>query len=108
MIRLAAETNRVLTVYQNRRWDADFATLRRIVGENTLGDVIEFESHFDRYTPPDTPTGGSGGPGTGVIYDLGTHLIDQALVLFGLPEKVTGFISALGDACTVLLHYSSD
>ena len=107
LIHLAKERNRILTVYQNRRWDADFATLRRLLADNTLGTVLEFESHFDRYTPPEILIPGPGEPGTGVIYDLGTHLIDQALVLFGLPERVTGFLSMLDDACTVLLHYRS-
>lgn len=113
MIQLAHEQQRLLTVYQNRRWDADFVTLRdEILPE--LGRIVEFESHFDRYAP-DIDIAATTGAGTGVVFDLGTHLIDQALVLFGKPTSVTGFLSAqreggpegLMDACTVLLHYEA-
>lgn len=105
----------MLTVFQNRRWDADFVTLRQILSEDRLGRVAELESHFDRFDPSVPPRDAVDVPGSGVVYDLGTHLFDQILQLHGVPEKVTAFLShqrsgasAQGpaDACTVLLHYA--
>lgn len=91
LTRLARENGRVLCVYQNRRWDADFLALRRLVETGTLGRIVEFETHFDRYRPG-RPTNWKGtlgmDQGGGVVYDLGTHLIDQAYVLFGTPSAV--------------------
>eukprot|EP00297_Palpitomonas_bilix_P012525 CAMPEP_0113870822 /NCGR_PEP_ID=MMETSP0780_2-20120614/2297_1 /TAXON_ID=652834 /ORGANISM="Palpitomonas bilix" /LENGTH=310 /DNA_ID=CAMNT_0000856137 /DNA_START=38 /DNA_END=970 /DNA_ORIENTATION=- /assembly_acc=CAM_ASM_000599 len=90
---LAAEkqSGKVLSVYQNRRWDADFRQLTQLIGSGKLGDVVSFESRFDRYKLSGL-RGWKGvpGPGTGILYDLGPHLIDQALVLFGVPEWVEG------------------
>jgi predicted dehydrogenase len=86
---LAAERNRVLSVFHNRRWDSDFRTLQRLIADGVLGDVVCFESHFDRYRPlvrerwRELP-----GPGSGVWYDLGSHLLDQALTLFGAPQSL--------------------
>ena len=91
LVEIARERGRVLTVYQNRRWDADFLTLRRLLDEGALGDVHRFESRFERWRPelkpgwrqqPDRADAG------GVLFDLGAHLIDQALVLFGRPVEV--------------------
>ena len=88
----AQTRGRVLSVFHNRRWDADFLTLQRIVQAGMLGRVVEYEAHFDRFRPQvkaaawreeDTP-------GSGILYDLGSHLIDQALCLFGLPRTVRG------------------
>jgi predicted dehydrogenase len=86
---LAKKSGRVLCVFQNRRWDGDFVTLRALVSEGRLGEVAHFESHYDRYRPlvrkrwREQP-----GPASGIWYDLGPHLIDQALQLFGIPEGV--------------------
>jgi predicted dehydrogenase len=86
---LARKSGRVLAVFQNRRWDGDFLTLRALISESRLGDVVHFESHYDRYRPlvrkrwREQP-----GPASGIWYDLGPHLIDQALQLFGTPEGV--------------------
>lgn len=116
LIALAKEKARILTVFQNRRWDADFVTLKRILTENKLGRVVEFESHYDRYDPTVPPRDLVDTPGSGVIYDLGTHLFDQILSIYGPPTGVTGFLShqrerkdSAGpfDACSVLLKYSS-
>lgn len=76
----------MLTVYQNRRWDGDFLTLQRLMRNGALGDVHRFESRFERWRP--APKGGwreHGDPAEagGLLYDLGSHLVDQALVLFG-------------------------
>ena len=117
LVDLAKARNRVLTVYQNRRWDSDFLTLKKLIDDGTLGRIVEFETHFDRHRP-EAPTGtwkAEHAPGTGAVYDLGTHLMDQIVHLFGMPERVTGFVgsqraenpSGLEDSCTVLLHYNS-
>ena len=89
LISLAKEKERLLSVFHNRRWDSDFLTLQALLSERRLGQVVELESRFDRFRP--LPKGGwreQQGAGTGVLYDLGSHLLDQALVLFGLPNAV--------------------
>ncbi|MGR6970615.1 Gfo/Idh/MocA family oxidoreductase [Streptomyces cynarae] len=83
---LAEERGLLLSVFQNRRWDNDFLTLRKLLAEGELGDVWRFESRFERWRPK--PKGGwreSGDPAEigGLLYDLGSHVVDQALVLFG-------------------------
>ncbi|KAF8531446.1 ABC transporter [Trichophaea hybrida] len=91
LVALAKETGRLLTVFHNRRWDADFLTLRRLLSENTFGTLVSLRSHFDRYKPDNarTPTWKAQQvPGNGVLYDLGSHLVDQSLVLFGVPDRV--------------------
>lgn len=89
LISLAKANYKLLTIHQNRRWDSDFRTVEKVVKSGVLGDIVSCEAHFDRYNPAfkhnwkekDTP-------GSGVLYDLGSHLIDQALCLFGLPEEL--------------------
>ncbi|MFJ9814415.1 Gfo/Idh/MocA family oxidoreductase [Streptomyces sp. NPDC101151] len=88
---LAEERGLLLSVFQNRRWDNDFLTLRHLVDEGELGDVRRFESRFERWRPQ--PKGGwreSGDPTEigGLLYDLGSHVVDQALVLFGPATEV--------------------
>lgn len=89
---LAKEKGCVLTVYQNRRWDADFLTVQKLLAEGTLGRVVEFETHFDRLRLERPATSWKGmlsmRDGGGVLYDLGTHLLDQVVVLFGIPSGV--------------------
>jgi len=113
---LAKKNNRILYGYQNRRWDSDYLTLRKLLDEGALGDVLDFESHFDRYKPMAKGTWKDKKlPGNGLVYDLGAHLLDQALQLFGRPEKLTAFVShirglggpELDDAFTIHLHYPS-
>ncbi|OCF59191.1 hypothetical protein L486_03693 [Kwoniella mangroviensis CBS 10435] len=93
---LAEDKGLILGVYQNRRWDSDFLTLRKLLDSNTLGKITELTSSFDRYRPlPSTYTPGTNwketpGESNNAIYNLGSHLIDQAVVLFGKPEKVQG------------------
>lgn len=92
VVRLAAGRHRMLTVYHNRRWDGDFQTVRKVVGSGDLGAVVEYEARFDRFRPQ--PKEGAwrenpNQPGAGVLFDLGPHLIDQALVLFGEPQSIT-------------------
>ncbi|MEV4106434.1 Gfo/Idh/MocA family oxidoreductase [Nonomuraea sp. NPDC049695] len=91
LVRLAKERGLMLTVYQNRRWDGDFRTVRRLVEEGRLGEVLRFESRFERWRP--VPKGGwreTGGAEEigGLLYDLGSHLVDQALQLLGPVREV--------------------
>lgn len=88
---LAEEHSLLLSVFQNRRWDNDFLTLRKLLAEGELGDVWRFESRFERWRPQ--PKGGwreSGDPAEigGLLYDLGSHVVDQALALFGPAASV--------------------
>ncbi|SNS08455.1 scyllo-inositol 2-dehydrogenase (NADP+) [Belliella buryatensis] len=86
---LAEEKGLMLTVFQNRRLDGDFRTVEKILKEGILGELAHFESHFDRFRPEITDNWREKVvPGNGITYDLGTHLIDQALVLFGKPKWV--------------------
>jgi predicted dehydrogenase len=90
LIQLAKEKNLVLSVFQNRRFDSDFKTVKKILDKGLLGDIVDAEIHYDRYDPnlsykvhkeKNTAAVGS-------LYDLGAHLIDQAIVLFGMPNAV--------------------
>lgn len=91
LIDRAATAGVVLTVFQNRRWDGDFLTLDKVLDDGELGDIYTFESHFERWSPVSrTPWKEQTGPagGGGILFDLGTHVIDQALELFGPVEDV--------------------
>lgn len=89
LVELAEKLGLSLTVFQNRRWDGDFQTVRRLVNEGALGDrIFRFESRFERWRPEGARPGWKAEGGGGVLFDLGSHLIDQALVLFGPPERV--------------------
>lgn len=76
---LAKKTGKLLAVYQNRRWDSDYLTLRHIMAKGSLGEVVEFETHYDRHRPDPPPATWKARdqPGHGTIYDLGTHVLDQ-------------------------------
>lgn len=115
LIALAEKQNKKLSVYQNRRWDSDFKTVKKVVQEKLLGDIVEAEIHFDRFSETvsyklhkETP-----GPGAGVLYDLGPHLIDQALQLFGIPASVFADatnmrpISQVEDYIELILFYEN-
>ena len=90
LIALAKEKDLLLTVYQNRRWDTDFLTLKKVLEEGWLGRVVELSSYFDRYRRYPRPGNwkDEDTSGTGSIYNLGPHLLDQAVVLFGMPEAL--------------------
>ena len=91
LIALACAEERVLTVFHNRRWDGDFLTVQRLLASGRLGEVMRYEAHWDRFRPAIKPGWKEEkGPGTGVLGDLGPHLIDQALLLFGPPDAVSG------------------
>ena len=109
---LAASAGRVLSVFHNRRWDADFLTLRRLVADGTLGEVLALESRFDRFRPQVRKRWREAAiPGGGLWYDLGPHLVDQALRLFGPPDAVYADLALQRpgaeavDYCHVLLRY---
>lgn len=85
----AQQRGLLLSVFHNRRWDSDFLTLKTLLQEGSLGDVAYFESHFDRFRPQVRQRWREqGGAGSGIWYDLGPHLIDQALQLFGKPQTL--------------------
>jgi scyllo-inositol 2-dehydrogenase (NADP+) len=112
LIARAAARGRTLSVFQNRRWDGDFLTVKRLLDEGVLGDVESFESRFDRYRPAPKPGWREEvKAGSGILCDLGSHLIDQALVLFGAPESVTAEIerqrpdARVDDYFRVVLNY---
>src|SRR5439155_950355 len=113
LVRLGLEKRRVLSAYQNRRYVGDFVTLRNLLSEGALGRVTVCESHFDRFRPELRPGAWreQPQPGSGVWFDLGPHLLEQALPLFGTPQAVSADIrveregAAADDAFDVTLHY---
>lgn len=110
---LARERKLLLAPYQNRRWDGDFQTVRALIAGGELGRLVTFESHFDRFRaePRRNVWRESGGPGSGLLFDLGPHLIDQALDLFGAPSQISADIridrenGAADDAFDLRLEY---
>ncbi|HVE78144.1 MAG TPA: Gfo/Idh/MocA family oxidoreductase [Gemmatimonadaceae bacterium] len=91
LVEEARRRGRMLTVFQNRRWDGDFLTLRRLLAEDALGEVRRFESRFERWRPTPRPgwrERGAAEEAGGILFDLGAHLIDQAVLLFGPPVRV--------------------
>lgn len=115
LIGLAKEKEKILTVHQNRRWDSDFLTVKRIIENNVLGNVVEYEAHFDRFKNKVKSYSWREEdiPGSGMLYDLGSHLIDQALILFGLPREVFGDIriqrkdGKVDDYFEIILYYNN-
>lgn len=95
---IAQQQGRVLSVFQNRRWDSDFLGVRQLIAQGTLGEVTHFESHIDRFRPQVRARWREqAGAGSGLWYDLGPHLVDQALSLFGLPERVWASLATQRD-----------
>lgn len=88
LIRMAAEKGTILTVFQNRRWDGDFLTVQEIIARKKLGRLVDFESHFDRYRNYIQESWKDQATGTGTLYNLGSHLVDQAICLFGMPDRL--------------------
>ncbi len=98
LVTLARERGQLLSVFHNRRWDGDFLTVQAQIAAGTLGEVRELVSRFDRYDPiPRDRWRERPGPGSGLWYDLGPHLVDQAMCLFGAPDSVTGDMAHLRD-----------
>ncbi|ETS74670.1 hypothetical protein PFICI_13154 [Pestalotiopsis fici W106-1] len=114
LIQLAESKGLILTCFQNRRWDGDFQTLRRLKDANALGEIKEAEIHYDfenagAWFPRDQK---EYTPGSGMTFGLGTHSIDHAMVLFGRPKSVTAFFRAqrgveseIEDSFTIMLQY---
>jgi predicted dehydrogenase len=113
--RLAADRGRLFTVYQDRRWDGAFLTVKKLVQSGALGTVMEYEARFDRFrldAKPNAWREKSDFPAAGVLWDLGPHLIDGALVLFGEPKSIwcSAFCqresSTIDDAFDVYMEYA--
>jgi predicted dehydrogenase len=112
LVELAAKRAVLLSVFQNRRWDSDYLTVSRAIKSGIIGRVAHFETHFDRFRPEVRLRWREmAGPGAGIWYDLGPHLVDQALLLFGLPSSVTADLATLreggraDDWAHATLHY---
>ncbi|MDE1175544.1 MAG: Gfo/Idh/MocA family oxidoreductase [Edaphobacter sp.] len=113
LIEIAAEKKLVLAPFHNRRWDGDFKTVRKILEAEELGRIATFESHFDRFRP--MPREGTwkeaGNDANGMLFDLGPHLVDQVLALFGAPQGITASVrrdrdtTEIEDAFDITLHY---
>ncbi|OXB05553.1 Gfo/Idh/MocA family oxidoreductase [Flavobacterium pectinovorum] len=113
LAKIAKEKGLKLAVFQNRRWDSDFKTIQKVINDGVLGDLVEVEFHFDRYNPLLSPKAHKEtvNDGAGILKDLGPHLIDQAVCLFGSPKSVFGDIrytrenSLVDDWIDLLLIY---
>ncbi|MGH9741045.1 MAG: Gfo/Idh/MocA family protein, partial [Candidatus Acidiferrum sp.] len=113
LVRFAKEQSRLVTVYQNRRYDGDFQAIQQLVGSGALGRIVRFESNYDRYRPQLRPGAWreKSIPGSGIYLDIAPHLIDHALLLFGMPEAVTADIrieredAVADDAFDLAFHY---
>ena len=113
LILLSQKQGKILSVFQNRRFDSDFMTVKKIIDGNFLGEVHSFEIHFNRFKPVLNPKKWKEtiGAGSGIIYDLGSHIIDQAIALFGVPKNVWGQTftqrenSEIDDAFDIKLDY---
>jgi scyllo-inositol 2-dehydrogenase (NADP+) len=103
LIDLAKSRDCILTVYHNRRWDGDFLTVRKLLAAGALGRLVDFRSSFDRFRPRLKPGAWRerAEPGAGLLFDLGPHLIDQALVLFGLPRRIHADVRIERDGAVV-------
>ncbi|MBV9961621.1 MAG: oxidoreductase [Parafilimonas sp.] len=115
LIQIAKENNRILSVHHNRRYDSDYKTIEKLLNANLLGRLVEFESHYDRFRNYLRPGAWreKDEPGAGILYDLGSHLIDQPLVLFGFPDAITADIrvqregAKATDNFELILHYQN-
>jgi len=113
LVQVAKQQQRIVSVYQDRRYTGDFATVQQVVSEGALGRIVLFESHFDRFRPERKPSAWREDalPGSGVWFDIGPHLLDQALLLFGIPEAIGADIrierdgARIDDAFDVTLYY---
>ena len=107
LIQLARSRKRLLSVYQNRRWDGDFLTVRKLLDGDRLGRLVMFESHYDRFRqlPRLHAWREDGSAGGGVLFDLGSHLVDQALVLFGVPQSVWASVRVEREGARVMTAF---
>jgi scyllo-inositol 2-dehydrogenase (NADP+) len=115
LVETAARQQRIVTVYQDRRYTGDFATVQKVISDGAVGRVVTYESHFDRFRPERKPNAWREAdlPGSGVWFDIGPHLFDQALLLFGPPDAISADIrierefAEVDDAFDVTLHYAN-
>lgn len=115
LVALAQKQNRIVTVYQDRRFDGDFRTVQQMLAQQTLGRTVRFETAFDRCRPFVKPNSWKEkpAPGSGVFFDLAPHLVDQVLQLFGSPETVLADIrteregSLIEDAFDLTFYYKN-
>jgi predicted dehydrogenase len=116
LIEIAKKQNKTLSVYHNRRFTSDTKTVKKLLDSGLLGDIVDYETHFDRYRTDPRPGGAwreQALPGSGIFYDLGSHLIDQSLWFFGMPHSVTAEINKqrpwanVDDHFDVRLHYAN-
>lgn len=107
LVKLAKECGLIFTVFQNRRWDSDFRTVQKVMAEGKLGRIIEFESHYDRYRTAITPNTWKEEADEfgGVLYNLGSHMVDQVYVLFGKPKSVSAHLKIVRTAGKVTDYY---
>lgn len=108
LLKIAKEKNVVFTVFQNRRWDGDFLTVKKVLEEGKMGRLVEFESHYDRYrafVDPDTWKE-EGDEYAGVLHNLGSHMVDQVYVLFGKPYSVTAHLRIVRNGGKVNDYYN--
>lgn len=113
LVELAEKAGRLITVYQNRRYDGDFQAMRQVVESGALGHIVRFETNYDRYRPQLKPGAWreTTRAGSGILFDIAPHLIDHALVLFGLPEAVTADVriereqAMADDGFDIMFHY---
>ena len=113
LVELAKQKGMLVCPFHNRRWDGDFLTVKKILAEGSLGRLVTFESHFDRYRPilREGSWKEAGGEMNGLLMDLGPHLVDQAVALFGMPKTVTASVrtdrdnSRIEDAFDIRLGY---
>ncbi len=114
LIDLAARLGLVLAPFHNRRFDGDFQTVRKLIHAGTLGRVVTVSSHMDRFRPIQRPNTWKeeGGAASGLLFDLGPHLLDQALALFGSPTHITASVrsdrdqTAIDDVFDIALDFS--
>ena len=110
---LAKSKSLLVIPFHNRRWDGDFLTVKKLLAEQAVGRLVTFESHFDRFRPiPRENTWKEAeNPANGMLFDLGPHLVDQVLALFGAPSAITASVrsdrdqTAIEDAFDITLHY---
>ena len=107
LISIAKEQDKQIAVFQNRRYDSDFKTVKKVVDDRLLGEITEAAFYFDRYKPELSPKQHkeSAIPGAGLLHDLGPHLIDQALYLFGMPITVSGSLKTTRPGSLVNDHF---
>lgn len=113
LIEQAKQAKVKLSVYHNRRWDGDFLSVKQLIEGRKIGKLKIFQSHYDRFRPEvKVRWREDGQPGSGILYDLGSHLIDQALALFGKPLQVSADVLAMRDKSPAIdyfhltLHYA--